>query len=86
MPNQPKKGPLAGAILELIDHSTNGEYFTAIAIRPTAADIKNIKEVRGTYSNIQKGDYYADNMGTYTVYVRSSDSNETGHVYELYTL
>ncbi len=85
----PESLPEAGefAILELDrDRSIYPGYYAAVLIRATVAQILNTPEVRGTVSQILKGDYHATDEGRHSVHVRSDSSQQEGTVYRLVPL
>ncbi len=74
----------AAAILELDrDRNNFPSYYAAVLIRATAPEVRNTTEVRGTLSQILKGDYQATNEGRHQVFVRSDGTNQEGTVYTL---
>lgn len=87
MTQQSAVGPRAGCILELDrDQGIYPGYFAAVLIRPSVSQIRNTRQVRGTLSQILKGDYRANPQGKHTVLVQSDGSNQQGTIYTLYRI
>ncbi len=79
-----RAGIPAAAILELDrDRGVFPGYYAAVVIRPTAAEVFSVQEVRGALSQILKSDYHAKNDGPHSVYVRSDGTTQQGTVFTL---
>ena len=58
-------------------------YYTVVMIRATAGEIRNVKQVRGSTSDIMKSDYRVLKVGSHSVTLLSDGSKQSGTIYTL---